>query len=104
MQWIAPSEKDAATDALGKRLWAAAGQLRANSGLNTAHYSQPVLGLIFLPFEEVRFSAIAAQSFSLIHKLYLQIQNLRRTRDPLLPRVSSGQIEISAANTKEVPP
>src|SRR5437868_3485402 len=56
MQWIAPSEKDVATDTLEKRLWAAADQLRANSGLNAAQYSQPVLGLIFLRFAEIRFA------------------------------------------------
>src|SRR5205085_9495271 len=55
MQWIAPSEKDIATDTLEKRLWAAADQLRANSGLTSAQYSQPVLGLIFLRFAEARF-------------------------------------------------
>ena len=33
MQWIAPSEKDTATNTLEKRLWEAADQLRANSGL-----------------------------------------------------------------------
>jgi hypothetical protein len=32
--WIAPSEKNAANDQLEKRLWEAADQLRANSGLN----------------------------------------------------------------------
>ncbi len=57
MKWIAPSERDAASDALEKRLWAAADQLRANSGLPAAKYSQPVLGLIFLRFAEVRFDA-----------------------------------------------
>ena len=56
MQWIAPSERDAANDALEKRLWAAADQLRANSGLNAQQYSGPVLGLIFLRFVEVRFA------------------------------------------------
>lgn len=56
MLWVAPSEKDAATDALEKRLWDAADQFRANSGLSAAQYSQPVLGLIFLRFAEVRFS------------------------------------------------
>src|SRR5207344_3297627 len=55
MQWIAPSQKDAGTDTLEDRLWAAADQLRANSGLTSAQYSQPVLGLIFLRFAEVRF-------------------------------------------------
>ncbi len=57
MHWIAPSEKDAANDTLEKRLWAAADQLRANSGLTSQQYSQPVLGLIFLRFAEVRFNA-----------------------------------------------
>jgi type I restriction enzyme M protein len=57
MHWIAPSEKDAANDTLEKRLWGAADQLRANSGLTSQQYSLPVLGLIFLRFAEVRFSA-----------------------------------------------
>src|SRR2546428_11795080 len=56
MQWIAPSEKDAASGALEKRLWEAADQLRANSGLTSQQYSGPVLGLIFLRFAEVRFA------------------------------------------------
>jgi len=56
MIWIAPSERDTATDTLEKRLWAAADQFRANSGLSAAQYSQPVPGLIFLRFAEVRFS------------------------------------------------
>ena len=55
MQWIAPSEKDTGTETLETRLWAAADELRANSGLTSAQYSQPVLGLIFLRFAEVRF-------------------------------------------------
>ena len=44
-----------------------------------------------------QFSAIVAQSFRLIYKLHLQIQNLRRTRDLLLPRLLSGQVELSTA-------
>jgi type I restriction enzyme M protein len=40
-----------------RRQWAAADQLRANSGLTAQQYSQPVLGLIFLRFAEVRFAA-----------------------------------------------
>ncbi|MGH8093141.1 MAG: type I restriction-modification system subunit M [Chthoniobacterales bacterium] len=56
MQWIAPSEKDVANDQLEKRLWEAADQLRANSGLTAQQYSGPVLGLIFLRFAEVRFA------------------------------------------------
>src|SRR4249919_2770833 len=57
MLWIAPSERDSDADTLENRLWAAADQLRANSGLTSAQYSQPVLGLIFLRFAEVRFLA-----------------------------------------------
>ena len=57
MQWIAPSEKDSATSTLEKSLWDAADQFRANSGLKSQEYSAPVLGLIFLRFAELRFSA-----------------------------------------------
>jgi len=55
MQWIAPAEKDKANDTLEKRLWDAADQFRANSGLTAAQYSAPVLGMIFLRFAETRF-------------------------------------------------
>ena len=61
MHWIAPSEKDTANGTLEKRLWDAADQFRANSGLTAAQYSQPVLGLIFLRFAEVRFAAQRAE-------------------------------------------
>ncbi|HJX10499.1 MAG TPA: class I SAM-dependent DNA methyltransferase, partial [Candidatus Binatia bacterium] len=61
MHWVAPFEKDAANTTLEDRLWAAADQLRANSGLNAAQYSAPVLGLIFLRFAEVRFAARRAE-------------------------------------------
>jgi type I restriction enzyme M protein len=56
MQWVAPTEKDTNNAALEKRLWDAADQFRANSGLKSQEYSAPVLGLIFLRFAEVRFS------------------------------------------------
>ncbi len=61
MQWIAPSEKDAASTTLEKRLWDAADQFRANSGLKAQEYSGPILGLIFLRFAEVRFAAQRAK-------------------------------------------
>jgi type I restriction enzyme M protein len=57
VRWIAPSQKDAAAASLEKRLWDAADQLRANSGLKAQEYSGPILGLIFLRFAEVRFAA-----------------------------------------------
>ena len=55
MQWIAPSQKDIATETLEKRLWDAADQFRANSSLKPQEYSGPILGLIFLKFAEARF-------------------------------------------------
>jgi type I restriction enzyme M protein len=61
MLWIAPSEKDAGTATLERRLWDAADQFRANSDLKAAEYSQPILGLIFLRFAGVRFDAQRAK-------------------------------------------
>jgi type I restriction enzyme M protein len=57
MHWVAPSEKDTGAASLETRLWDAADQLRANSGLKAQEYSGPILGLIFLRFAEVRFAA-----------------------------------------------
>ena len=57
MQWIAPTEKDTAAATLERRLWDTADQFRANSGLKAQEYSGPILGLIFLRFAEVRFTA-----------------------------------------------
>ena len=58
MHWIAPSVKDSASKTLEERLWEAADQFRANSGLKAQEYSGPILGLIFLRFAEVRFTAL----------------------------------------------
>ncbi len=44
-----------------KRLWAAADQLWANSGLRPAEFSTPVLGPIFLRYAEKRFAEVAAR-------------------------------------------
>ena len=41
-----------------KRLWSAADQLRANSGLKSSEYATPVLGLIFLRYADRRFAAV----------------------------------------------
>ena len=54
MIWVAPSEKDSATETLEKRLWSAADPFRANSGPKSQEYSAPVLGLIFLRLAEAR--------------------------------------------------
>ncbi|MGB7398297.1 MAG: type I restriction-modification system subunit M N-terminal domain-containing protein, partial [Candidatus Macondimonas sp.] len=41
--------------AIENRLWAAADQLWANTGLKPAEFSTPVLGLIFLRYADKRF-------------------------------------------------
>src|SRR6267154_5478127 len=61
MRWVASTERDDANHALEKRLWDAADQFRANSGLKAGQYSTPVLGLIFLRFAEARFAQRRAQ-------------------------------------------
>jgi hypothetical protein len=61
MRWVAPTEKDEANHQLERRLWDAADQFRANSGLKAGEYSGPVLGLIFLRFAEARFAQRCAQ-------------------------------------------
>src|SRR6266508_227651 len=61
MRWVAPTEKDTANQTLEKRLWDAADQFRANSGLKAGQYSTPVLGLIFLRLAEARFAKRRAE-------------------------------------------
>lgn len=46
---------------LQRKLWEAADQLRANSGLRASDYSTPVLGLIFLRYADLRFAAVHAE-------------------------------------------
>ncbi|MEZ5911867.1 MAG: type I restriction-modification system subunit M N-terminal domain-containing protein [Paracoccaceae bacterium] len=47
-----------------KRLWSAADQLWANTGLKPSQFSTPVLGLIFLRFAEKRFAAAGKPDWS----------------------------------------
>jgi type I restriction enzyme M protein len=49
---------------LGTRLWAAADQLWANTGLKPSEFSNPVLGLIFLRYAEKRFHEAEARLIS----------------------------------------
>jgi len=45
---------------LEARLWDAADELRANSGLKASEYGTPVLGLIFLRFADAKFKMASA--------------------------------------------
>jgi len=53
--WVAPPERDQGKATMETKLWEAADQLRANSGLKAQEYSGPILGLIFLRFADARF-------------------------------------------------
>ena len=48
-------------NAIEKRLWSAADELRANSRMRAADYSIPVLGLIFLRYADFKFSLAEQQ-------------------------------------------
>jgi type I restriction enzyme M protein len=76
MQWAGQSAKDTAAETLEKRLWHAADQLRANSGLKPQEYSGPILGLIFLRLAEVRFTAQRAAT----HKELLSVRSVEAQR------------------------
>lgn len=52
--------------AIAGRLWETADKLRANSHLNAAEYSIPVLGLIYLKFADSRFTQMKAELASKI--------------------------------------
>lgn len=56
--------------------------------------------LIAIPALSVanQFSAVVEPAIQQMQALVFQIQNLRRTRDLLLPRLLSGQIEVEAAD------
>ncbi len=54
--------------------------------------------LVAIPTGEVadKFSALIVEVIAQQQALIFQIQNLRRTRDLLLPRLLSGQINVEA--------
>ena len=49
------------TTEIEKRLWSAADELRANSSLKASEYSVPVLGLLFLRYADMKFTAAEAR-------------------------------------------
>ena len=61
---------------LKAKLWATADQLRANSGLKATEYAEPVLGLIFLRFADVKYSQYEAE----INAEYNRLKGTRMER------------------------
>jgi type I restriction enzyme M protein len=88
MIWVAPSEKNIAS-ATEKRLWDAADQFRANSGLKAQEYSGPILGLIFLRFAEVRFAAPARCQPGTSNPSLPRGSRVDEPAAPTMPRASS---------------
>lgn len=73
---------------LEKRLWSAADELRANTGLTSQEYSRPVLGLIFLRYAEYRYELATA-------KLAGKAKSRRKGVDNIKTSILiSGSIEI----------
>jgi len=58
MIWNEPADATDSHSDLESRLWAAANQLWADAALKPSEYSPTVLGLIFLRYADVRFSAV----------------------------------------------
>ena len=61
---------------LKEKLWAGADQLRANSGLKSTEYAEPILGLIFLRFAECKYNKFAEE----ITNEYNKIKGTRMER------------------------
>ncbi len=60
MHWTEPATAEDSHAALEKKLWDAANMLWAGADLKPSEYSPTVLGLIFLRYADVRFSAVEA--------------------------------------------
>jgi type I restriction enzyme S subunit len=69
------------------------------NGANVLHLSPDRIGEyeVLLPSAEARqrYSGLVAPLTELADTLHLQNENLRSTRDVLLPRLLSGQIDVS---------
>ena len=63
---------------LHERLWAAAEQLRANSSLKLNEMSEPILGLIFLKFADVKFRRVKVE-------IEIEREKLTGRKPPLTP-------------------
>jgi type I restriction enzyme M protein len=61
MHWTEPATADDSHAALEKKLWDAANMLWAGADLKPSEYSPTVLGLIFLRYADVRFTAVEAE-------------------------------------------
>jgi type I restriction enzyme S subunit len=107
MQWIAPSEKDAASVSdrmLG--ILMESDEYKKYIQTNIGGAAQPQANAVVLTLMRLtvppstvgeQFDRLDGPVIDESELLAAKIQNLRRTRDLLLPRLLSGQIEVEAA-------
>ena len=94
-----------------KKLWASADELRANSNLKSSEYSvldahgavfDTIIVDTFRMLQVVKpplaltdvFKSIASPIFETVLNLLNKNANLRKTRDLLLPKLISGEVDV----------
>jgi type I restriction enzyme S subunit len=78
-----------------------AAQASGTTRLRITRRELAALEFIVPPVElQLQFGKLVEPQTEMIEVLRLKIQNLRGTRDLLLPRLLSGQVEISTADNK----
>ena len=92
---------------LHERLWASAQQLRANSSLKLNEISEPILGLIFLKFADVRFrqaqkSIELEQSKIVGRKPPITPENFKQKGVPFIPEGAGYEILMSMPESKNI--
>ena len=79
-----------------------AAQASGTTRLRITRRELAALEFVVPPAElQLRFANFVEPKIEMIQALRLQMQNLRRMRDLLLPRLLSGQVKLAVANTKE---
>ncbi|MEZ7970256.1 MAG: class I SAM-dependent DNA methyltransferase [Rubritalea sp.] len=61
MEWIEPADSNDSSAEIEKHLWATANTLWADADLKPSEYSPIVLGIIFLRYADIKFSAAEAE-------------------------------------------
>jgi hypothetical protein len=95
MRWIAPSEKNEANGALEQQLWAAADQLRANSGLSSPRATRSSTASCSRICS--RRSPTTDEFVAYLTNNATGAANLGTARDLLLPRLMSGRLSLAQA-------
>lgn len=90
-----------------ERLWAAAEQLRANSSLKLNEISEPILGLIFLKFADVRFRRAVIETEAVREKIVgrkppITPDNYKQNGIPFIPEKASYSYLMSLPESENI--